>query len=62
MAGQPMPEEVRPSVAKAAEVEQRVIVRLRPYATFQTQPKHVYDARDISPRLLHTLGQAMPWR
>src|SRR5436309_14702916 len=61
MAGQPMPEEVRPSVAEAAKVEQRMVVRLRPYATFQTPPKHVYDANDINPRLLHSLGQTMPW-
>lgn len=62
MAGQPMPEEVRPSVAEAAKVEQRVVVRLRPYATFQTPLKHVYDAQDINPRLLHSLGRTMPWR
>jgi PPOX class probable F420-dependent enzyme len=62
MAGQPMPEEVRPTVAEAAKVEQRLVVRLRPYATFQTPPKHVYDAQDISPRLLHSLGQTMSWR
>jgi PPOX class probable F420-dependent enzyme len=62
MAGKPMPEEIRPSVAEAAKVEQRVVLRLSPYATFQTPPKHVYDAKDISPRLLHSLGQTMPWR
>jgi PPOX class probable F420-dependent enzyme len=62
MAGQPMPEEVRPSVAEAAKLEQRVVARLRPYATFQTPPKHVYDAKDINPRLLHSLGRTMPWR
>jgi PPOX class probable F420-dependent enzyme len=61
MAGKPMPEEVRPAVVEAAKAEQRVVVRLRPYATFQTPPKHVYDAQDISPRLLHSLGQTMPW-
>jgi PPOX class probable F420-dependent enzyme len=62
MAGQAMPEEVRSSVAEAAKLEQRVVARLRPYATFQTPPKHVYDAQDINPRLLHSLGQTMPWR
>ena len=62
MAGQSMPEEIRPSVAEAAKLEQRVVARLRPYATFQTPPKHVYEAQDISPRLLHSLGQTMPWR
>jgi hypothetical protein len=62
VAGQPMPEEVRPTVAQAAKVEQRVVVRLRPYATSQTPPKHVYDAQDISPRQLHSLGQTMSWR
>jgi hypothetical protein len=38
------------------------VVRLRPYATFQTPPKHVYDAQDISPALLHSLGQTLSWR
>jgi PPOX class probable F420-dependent enzyme len=61
MAGQPMPEEVRPTVADAAALEQRVVVRLRPYATFRTPPKHVYEAEDIDPRLVHSLGQTMPW-
>ena len=62
MAGKPMPENVRPSVAAAAKVEQRVVVRLRPYATFHTPPKHVYDAQDVNPELLHSLGQTMSWR
>jgi PPOX class probable F420-dependent enzyme len=62
MAGQPMPDDVRAAVAEGAKAEQRVVVRLRPYATFQTPPKHVYDAQDISPELLHSLGQTMPWR
>ena len=44
-------------VAEAARVEQRVVVRLRPYATFQTLPKHVSDAQDIDPRLLQSLGE-----
>ena len=62
MAGGPMPEEVRPMVAEAAKVEQRVVLRLRPYATFQTLPKHVNDSQDVNPRLLHSLGRTMPWR
>jgi len=61
MAGQPMPEDICPTVAEAARVEQRVVMRLRPYATFQTPSKHVYDAQDVNPRLLHSLGQTMPW-
>jgi nitroimidazol reductase NimA-like FMN-containing flavoprotein (pyridoxamine 5'-phosphate oxidase superfamily) len=48
--------------ASIETVEQRVVVRLHPYATFQTPPKHVYDSQDINPRLLHSLGRTMPWR
>jgi hypothetical protein len=62
MAGKPMPEDVRASVAEGARQEQRVVARLCPYATFQTPPKHVYDSQDISPELLHSLGRTMPWR
>jgi hypothetical protein len=34
MAGNPMPEDVRPLVEEGARKENRVALRLRPYATF----------------------------
>src|SRR6266403_6264844 len=40
MAGQPMPESVRGQVRQGAVVEKRVVLRLRPYETFETPPRH----------------------
>jgi PPOX class probable F420-dependent enzyme len=61
MAGTAMPEDVRPMVAEGARVEGRVVLRLRPYATFYTPPKHVHSAADINPALLHTTSESIPW-
>jgi hypothetical protein len=36
MAGKPMPEPVRAEAAETARREQRVILLLKPYATFET--------------------------
>jgi len=61
MAGKPMPESVRPMVAEGARREGRVVLRLRPYATFHSPPKHVHQASDVSEKLLHGLGDSLPW-
>jgi PPOX class probable F420-dependent enzyme len=61
MAGTAMPEDARPMVAAGARVERRVALRLRPYATFHTAPRHVHAADDISPALLHSTGASIPW-
>lgn len=61
MAGQPMPAEVRPMVEEGARREQRVVLRLRPYATFETPPRHVHSADDIGEKLTHGLGATLPW-
>jgi hypothetical protein len=61
MAGQPMSEDVRPMVEEGARVENRVAVRLRPYATFYTPPRHVHQESDIGPGLLHETSASMPW-
>lgn len=61
MAGKPMPEQVRPLVAEGAERENRVVLRCRPYATFHSPPKHVHRADDIGEKLLHDLGNSLPW-
>ncbi len=39
MAGAPMPDDVRPMVEEGARAEERVVLRLRPYATFYTPPR-----------------------
>jgi hypothetical protein len=61
MAGEPMSEEVRPIVEEGARAESRVAVRLRPYATFHTPPRHVHSERDIGPDLIHTTSASVPW-
>jgi PPOX class probable F420-dependent enzyme len=61
MAGNPMPEDVRPLVAEGARKENRVALRLRPYATFYTPPRHVHSAEDINEHLTHTTSESLPW-
>jgi PPOX class probable F420-dependent enzyme len=61
MAGTPMPEEVRPMVAEGVRRESRVVLRLTPYATFETPPRHVYSAADINENLTHEVGTSLPW-
>ncbi|MDQ1532598.1 MAG: hypothetical protein QOF28_359 [Actinomycetota bacterium] len=61
MAGSPLDESVRPLVAAGAEKEGRVALRLRPYATFETPPRHVNDESDINPSLTHWTSTSMPW-
>ena len=61
MAGQPMPDSVRPNVRQGAINEQRVVLRLRPYQTFETPPRHVYTPKDTE-KLTHSLGLALPWK
>ena len=60
MAGKPMPEAVRAEAAGTARREQRVILLLKPYATFETPPRHVYSEKDAV-GLTHWTGQLMPW-
>ena len=61
MAGNPMPEDVRPMVEEGARKENRVVLRLRPYATFYTPPVHVQSADDIDEKLKHTTSASLPW-
>jgi hypothetical protein len=61
MAGAPMSEDVRPMVEEGARVEKRVAVRLRPYATFYTPPRHVHSEADIGPGLRHETSASIPW-
>jgi PPOX class probable F420-dependent enzyme len=61
MAGTDMPHTVRPMVEQAARIEDRVVLRLRPYATFETPPRHVHSAAEVNEKLLHGYGEMVPW-
>lgn len=60
MSGQPIPDSARPAVAAMAEKEKRVVLRIKPLSTFETQPKHLYAGDDGS-KLDHGLGNTLPW-
>ena len=60
MAGQPLPESVRPMVAEGAKREDRVVLRLTPYATFYTPPRQVNSEADL-PTLTHETSASIPW-
>ncbi len=62
MAGKPLDASVRPLVAQGAKKEGRVVLRLQPYATFETPPRHVHDESDINPSLTHWTSTSLPWR
>lgn len=61
MAGKEMPEAVRPLVEQGALKEGRVVLRLTPYATFCTPPRHVHSEADVNEKLTHELGNTLPW-
>jgi hypothetical protein len=60
MAGEPMPASARPDVDEMCRREHRVVLRLRPYATFQTPPRHVHKAADLK-GLTHWVSRSLPW-
>jgi PPOX class probable F420-dependent enzyme len=60
MAGEEVPAERRPQIAQLARDEQRVVLRVRPYATFETPPRHVRKMSDID-TLTHFTSTSMPW-
>jgi PPOX class probable F420-dependent enzyme len=61
MAGTSMSDDVRPMVEEGARVENRVVVRLRPYATFYTPPRHVHSEQDVNPSLIHETSASISW-
>jgi hypothetical protein len=61
MAGKEMPEAVRPMVEEGARREGRVVVRVTPYATFPSPPRHVHREKDVNEKLVHGLGDSLPW-
>jgi len=60
MSGQPLPEAARPTVQAMAQEEGRVVIRCRPYATFQQPPRHLHR-NDQAERITHWITAAMPW-
>ncbi|MCU1353828.1 MAG: Pyridoxamine 5-phosphate oxidase [Acidimicrobiales bacterium] len=60
MAGNPLDASIRPLVAEGAQREDRVVLRLRPYATFETPPRHVEQESDIT-GLTHWTSSSQPW-
>ena len=60
MAGEPVPSQRWLQVKQMAERENRVVIRVRPYATFATPPRHVYQMSDID-TLTHWTSNSMPW-
>lgn len=61
MAGKPMPENVRPMVREGVRREGRVVLRLKPYATFHTPPRHVSSESDLR-TLTHETSASVPWQ
>lgn len=60
MAEGQIPETKRAELIDMAERERRVRVRITPYATFETPPRHVYKPDDID-ELTHGYGANLPW-
>ncbi|HEY2551175.1 MAG TPA: pyridoxamine 5'-phosphate oxidase family protein [Streptosporangiaceae bacterium] len=60
MADQPVPAERKAQIAELAREEQRVVIRVTPYATFETPPRHVHKMADID-TLSHWTSASLPW-
>jgi Pyridoxamine 5'-phosphate oxidase len=60
MAGEEVPESRSEQIAEMARAEHRVVIRVRPYATFETPPRHVYKMSDID-QLTHFTSTSLPW-
>ena len=61
MAQQPIPESHRPDIAESTRREKRVMLRLTPYMTFESPPRHVWNPDDVK-GLTHDLGWSLPWK
>ena len=60
MAGEPVPDGRRAEIAEMAREEARVVVRVPPYATFATPPRHVRTMDDLD-GLTHWTSASLPW-
>ncbi len=60
MAGEAVPDERRAQIATMSREEQRVVLRVTPYATFETPPRHVNKMSDLDD-LTHWTSSSQPW-
>jgi PPOX class probable F420-dependent enzyme len=60
MAEKDVSSDKRPEIERMAREENRVVIRVRPYATFATPPRHVYTSEDID-TLTHFTSSSQPW-
>lgn len=60
MAGEEMPASKLPQIREMCRKENRVAIRVKPYATFATPPRHVHKAEDID-TLTHWTSSSEPW-
>jgi hypothetical protein len=60
MSGEPVPDDKYPAIQKMCAEEKRVVLRVTPYATFETPPRHVYKADDID-GLTHFTSTSQDW-
>lgn len=60
MAQQAMPASTRQHVEEMTRRENRIMLRITPYLTFETPPRHVYQPDDVK-ELTHWLGSSLPW-
>jgi PPOX class probable F420-dependent enzyme len=60
MAGEDVPASRRPQIEQMVDDEQRVVIKVTPYATFETPPRHVYQMSDID-TLTHFTSTSLPW-
>ena len=60
MAGTEVTQTKLAEIERMAADEKRVVIRVRPYATFATPPRHVYQAGDID-TLSHFTSKSQPW-
>jgi PPOX class probable F420-dependent enzyme len=47
-------------IERMCREEKRVVIRVTPYATFATPPRHVYQAEDLD-TLTHFTSTSQPW-
>jgi len=60
MAERAMPDSTREHVEEMARRENRIMLRITPYMTFETPPRHVYQPDDVK-GLTHWVGTSLPW-
>lgn len=60
MSGEPLGQEARPHVQAMCEQENRVVIRCRPYGTYATPPRHLYQNDQVE-KLTHWASGVVPW-